>query len=82
MAFGGTLLCLPLAVLGYRLTGSMIVTMAAAAAGWMLSGLPADKYLEGHFAVLKPMGKAKTPPKETPPEPKEGGEEELKEEQA
>ena len=84
MALSGILLCFPLSVLAYRLTGSMFVTMTAAATGWMISGLPADKYLEAHFAVLKPLGNKTAPANTAPTEPKSAAEtdSEPEEEQA
>ena len=80
MAFSGVVLCLPLAWLGYRLTDSIVVTMAAATIGWLISGLPADRWLEERFAVLKPLHKRGTPPEEMPMGPETRAEEEPKEE--
>lgn len=82
MVLGGALLCAPLAVLGYRLTGSMVVTMLAAGIGWLLSGVPADYYLEARFSLLKPVGKAKIKSGETDPEQEESVAEEPQEENA
>ncbi len=71
MVAGGSLLCFPLSVLGYRMTGSTTVTMVAATVGWMLSGVPIDRYLESRFSVLKLVGSAKAPSNDAPPAPEE-----------
>jgi hypothetical protein len=80
MVLSGIVLCVPLSLLAYRLTDSMVVTMLAATIGWILSGLPADKYLEANFAILKVAGKATISPDDAPPEPEEAAAEEPKEE--
>ena len=56
MVLGGALLGAPLGVLGYYLTGSVIVTIVAAGVGWLLSGVPADWYLESRFSIPKMVG--------------------------
>jgi hypothetical protein len=81
MVFGGTVLCLPLAWLGYRLTDSIVVTMSAATIGWLISGLPTDRWLEDRFAILKSLDNRGTPPKESPAEPKAAVDEEPEKEQ-
>ena len=73
MALGGAVMCAPLAWLGYRFTGSIVVTLACAALGWAVSGLPADWWLESRFAVLRVVGGQKVvyplkPDAETPDE--------------
>ncbi len=81
MALGGILLCFPLSVLAYRLTGSLVVTLVAAASGWILSGVPADLWLEERFAILRPVARAKTGVGKTLPAPGENHPKEPEKEQ-
>ena len=80
MISGSMLITLPLIALGHRLTGSLFLTMAPAAVVAMLVVLPADKYLEAHFAFLKPLNKTKAPSDEVPPELETATEEKPQEE--
>jgi hypothetical protein len=69
-----------LIALGDRLTGSLLMSMVSAALVTLLAVIPADKYMEAHFAFLKPVKKGKASSDAVPPELETATEEEPQEE--